>query len=126
MKVASEDVGGCQAYFSEVTTQPSGYSSYSQEEGPAFTDDDPARRDSVVNHFTNFLDCVRSGKWQDLHADILEGHLSSTICHLGNIATRLKRSLQFNPETETFIDDAEADKYLTKAYRSPYDLPDKA
>ena len=125
MKVASEDIGGCQAYFSNVTIQPSGYSSYREEEGPAFTDDDPARGDSVVNHFTNFLDCVRSGRWQDLHADILEGHMSSSICHLGNIACRLKRSLQFNPETETFMNDAEADTYLTKVYRSPYNLPDK-
>ncbi len=126
MKVASEDVGVCQAYYSKVTIQPSGYSSYSQEDGPAFTDDDdPATSDSVVNHFTNFLDCVRSRKWQDLNADILEGHLSSSLCHMGNIATRLKRSLEFNPETETFINDAEADTYLTKKYRSPYILPDQ-
>jgi len=125
MQVASEDVGGCQAYFSDVAIQPSGYSSYKEEEGPAFTDDDPATGDSVVNHFTNFLDCVRSRNQKDLKADILEGHLSSALCHMGNIATRLKRDLHFNPETETFINDAEADTYLTKVYRSPYTLPDK-
>ena len=56
-------------------------------------------------HFKNFIDCVRSGKWQDLNADILEGHLSTTLCHLGNIACRLKRTLQFDPNSEKFIDD---------------------
>jgi predicted dehydrogenase len=125
MNVNSEDVGKCQAYFSDVMIQPSGYSSYSEEMGPVFTDEDPATRDSVLNHFTNFIDCVMSGRWQDLHADILEGHLSSSLCHLGNIATRLKRSLQFNPDTETFFNDPEADTYLTKAYRSPNYLPEK-
>lgn len=125
MNVNSEDVGGCKVYFSNINLQPSGFSSYSEEEGPLFTNEDPATGDSVLNHFTNFIDCVRSGRWQDLHADILEGHLSSSLCHLGNIACRLKRTLQFNPETETFINDTEADTYLTKAYRPPIYLPDK-
>ena len=104
---------------------PSGYSSYTEEEGPVFRDQDPATGDAVLNHFTNFIDCVRSRRWQDLNADILEGHLSTSLCHLGNIACRVKRPLQFNPEEETFFDDAEADAYLSKAYRSPYVLPEK-
>ena len=37
-------------------------------------------------HFVNFLDAVRSRKAADLKADILEGHLSSTLCHLGNVS----------------------------------------
>jgi predicted dehydrogenase len=125
MKMDNEDVGECQTYLSDIKIQPSGYSSYKEEEGPVFSNEDPATGDAVVNHFTNFFDCVRSRKWQDLNADILQGHLSSSLCHLGNIACRLKRTLHFNPHAETFINDAEADTYLTKAYRSPYDLPDK-
>jgi predicted dehydrogenase len=125
MSIDNEDVGGCQTYLSEIQIMPSGYSTYKEEEGPAFSNEDPASSDAVVNHFTNFLDCVRSGKWQDLNADVLEGHLSSSLCHLGNIACRLKRSLRFNPHAELFIDDAEADTYLTKAYRSPCVLPEK-
>lgn len=124
MDIASEDVGKCQAHFSNIKLKPSGFSSYNEEIGPTFTNEDPATNDSVVSHFINFIDCVRSRKWQDLNADILEGHLSSSLCHLGNIACRLNRSLEFNPHAETFINDAEADSYLTKAYRSPYDLPD--
>ncbi len=125
MKIASEDVGGCQAIYSNVQMTPSGFSSYSEEQGPNFTDNDPARADSVVNHYTNFFDCVRSRNWQALTADILEGHLSTSLCHLGNIATRLKRSLRFNPHAERFVDDSEADSYLTKTYRYPYVLPEQ-
>lgn len=124
MNLQSEDVGGGQAYNGKIEIQPSGYSSYAETKGPKFTDDDPAKADPVVNHFMNFLDCVRSGKWQDLHADIMEGHLSSSLCHLGNIACRLKKELRFNPRDEKFINDSEADSYLTKMYRHPFVLPD--
>jgi predicted dehydrogenase len=41
------------------------------------------------DHFGNFIDCVRSRKVEDLSADILEGHLSSALCHLANISYRL-------------------------------------
>lgn len=41
------------------------------------------------NHFANFLDAVRSRKRGDLHADVLEGHLSSALCHTGNISHQL-------------------------------------
>jgi hypothetical protein len=41
------------------------------------------------SHFANFLDAVRSRKHIDLKADILEGHLSSALCHTANISYRL-------------------------------------
>ena len=41
------------------------------------------------NHFGNFVKAVRSRKIEDLNADILEGHLSSALCHVGNISYRL-------------------------------------
>jgi predicted dehydrogenase len=42
-----------------------------------------------AEHFANFIKAVRSGNKEDLHADILEGHLSSALCHMGNISYRL-------------------------------------
>ncbi|MCA9132409.1 MAG: Gfo/Idh/MocA family oxidoreductase [Planctomycetales bacterium] len=45
-----------------------------------------------VNHFANFIDCVRSRRREDLKAEILEGHLSTSLCHLGNISYRLGQS----------------------------------
>jgi predicted dehydrogenase len=41
------------------------------------------------DHFGNFLAAVRSRRHEDLHADIEQGHLSSALCHLGNISYRL-------------------------------------
>jgi hypothetical protein len=48
------------------------------------------------DHFANFIAAVRSRKVADLNADILEGHLSSALCHLGNISYRLGK--QSDPE----------------------------
>lgn len=41
------------------------------------------------NHFANFIKAVRSGRREDLNADILEGHQSTALCHVGNISHRL-------------------------------------
>jgi predicted dehydrogenase len=41
------------------------------------------------DHYANFIKAVRSRKSEDLHADILDGHLSSALCHLGNVSYRL-------------------------------------
>ncbi len=124
MNIRNEDEGKCQSHLSDIQLMPSGFSSYKEDIGPVFTNDDPATSDTVVNHFTNFINCVRNRKWEDLNADILEGHLSTSLCHLGNIACRLKRPLRFDPVGETFLDDAEADSYLSKVYRSSFELPE--
>ena len=44
------------------------------------------------SHFANFLKAVRSRKTSDLNADILEGHQSTALCHIGNISYRLGRN----------------------------------
>jgi predicted dehydrogenase len=44
------------------------------------------------SHFANFLKTVRSRKVSELHADILEGHQSTALCHIGNISWRLGAS----------------------------------
>ncbi len=41
------------------------------------------------DHYANFIDAVRSRKPEDLNAEIEEGHLSSALCHLGNISYHL-------------------------------------
>jgi hypothetical protein len=68
----------------------------------------------------NFLDCVKTRERPN--ADVEEGHLSATMCHLGNIATRLGRSLKWEPEAERIAGDEEANGWLTKAYRRPWRL----
>lgn len=45
--------------------------------------------DHRLAHFENFIQCVRNRKAESLKAEILKGHLSSALCHLGNISYRL-------------------------------------
>jgi predicted dehydrogenase len=45
------------------------------------------------NHFANFLKAVRSRRREDQNAEILEGHQSSALCHIGNISWRLGREV---------------------------------
>ena len=76
-------------------------------------------------HFKNFIDAMRSRKVEDLAADIEEGQRSTALCHLSNIAYRLGRQLQFDPNTESFVGDPQADQYLSRRYRAPYVVPEK-
>ncbi len=41
------------------------------------------------DHFGNFLGAIRSGRHEDLACDIEEGHLSASLCHMGQISWRL-------------------------------------
>ncbi|MBI1901108.1 MAG: gfo/Idh/MocA family oxidoreductase, partial [Planctomycetia bacterium] len=58
-------------------------------------------------HFENFVQAVRSRKHADLNADILEGHLSSALCHLGNISYRMGTKLAAAEIKERLSGDAE-------------------
>jgi predicted dehydrogenase len=71
-------------------------------------------------HLRNFLDCVRSRRRPN--ADVEEGHLTAVMCHLGNIATRLGRSLTWDAGAERVAGDDEANALLTTAYRAPWTL----
>jgi predicted dehydrogenase len=83
--------------------------------------------DKYVNmegpHYRNFLDCIKDGKRPN--ADIEEGHKSTRLCHLGNIALRVGRVLHFDDKTETLKDDPEANKLLGRTYRKGFEVPDK-
>jgi predicted dehydrogenase len=123
-----------------------------------------------VNHFANFIDCVRSRNSEDLKADILQGHQSSGLCHVGNISYRLGQPrtvtdiskqieaaglhpevhntfermtghlsshaidlnktklsagplLKIDSQSESFVDNASANRLLTRQYRKPFVVP---
>ncbi len=75
----------------------------------------------VAAHVQNFLDCVKSR--QKPNADIEIGHLSTRLCHLGNIAHRVGRKLTFDAAREAFDDAPEADKLLSREYSSRFEMP---
>ncbi len=68
----------------------------------------------------NFLDCVKSRRHPYQPAEV--GHRVSTIAHIGNIAMWTGRRLRWDPEREEFPGDAEANRYLDRAMRSPWTL----
>jgi predicted dehydrogenase len=76
-------------------------------------------------HFWNFIDAVKENRRELLKADILEGHLSASLCHLSNIAYRTKRQVIFDSSNESFPGDAEANSLLTREYRYPFVIPEK-
>jgi predicted dehydrogenase len=73
-------------------------------------------------HIRNFLDAVRSRKRESLNQEIYSGHISTVMCHAGNIAWRTGKKLRFDATTETF-DDAEANQYLGREHRKGFELP---
>lgn len=72
-------------------------------------------------HVRNFCDAIRIGA--KLNADALTGHLTSSLCHLGNVATRLGRSLAFNPQTEQVLGDDQANALMGREYREHWGKP---
>jgi predicted dehydrogenase len=80
---------------------------------------------STLPHVENFLKAVRSRKRSDLNCDILEGHISATLCHLANTSYRLGRSLEFDAEAENFGSDSEANAMLKRNYREGFVVPER-
>lgn len=120
-------------------------------------------------HHGNWIDAIRSRNPKQLHAEVLEGHLSAGLVHTGNISYRLgakkqpaqiKEALQsnkslaeafdrmaghldangvdiakdnvqlgvplkFDPQTERFIDNDQANQMVSRNYRAPFVVPEK-
>lgn len=57
------------------------------------------------------------------NADVEIGHRSVSVCHLANITRELGRRLKWDPKTETFPDDAEANSLLSRPRRKGFELP---
>lgn len=120
---AGQEVGNL-FYGSEGWLEISGstWKAFRRRERQPFAQSKDSERDRAT-HWANFLDAIRSGKDSDLHCDILEGHLSTSLCHLANISYRVGRSLKFDGKTETFVNDRDADALLTRNYRKPFVVP---
>jgi hypothetical protein len=72
------------------------------------------------DHYANFLECARTRQLPV--ADVEKGCRAVTICHIGNIAEWLGRPLQWNPQQESFVNDAEANRWLERPKRAPWNV----
>ncbi len=158
-------------YTDEGTVRDGRFFPKGKSEGVPIADfPPPGAPEQGPRHMRNFIDCVRSRKREDLTCEILEGHRTVTLAHLGNISYRLGtevpfdrqtkalgddkaflesfedvkryltdtahleltsstyrlgRSLQYDAQAEKFVGAPEADQLLTRAYRTPFFVPDQ-
>jgi hypothetical protein len=73
-------------------------------------------------HYQNFIDAVRADDRKLLTCDIHEGHLSSALPQLANIAYRTGHQLTFDGKSETFVNDKDADRLLSREYRKGFEV----
>ena len=103
-----------QSYLGPKNEKGQGGDTTGQDKGPSA---------GGMPHYQNFADAIRANNPKLLNCDILEGHLSSTLPHLGNIAYLVGRMLTFDGKAERFVNDAKADQLLTREYRKGFELP---
>jgi myo-inositol 2-dehydrogenase / D-chiro-inositol 1-dehydrogenase len=65
----------------------------------------------------DFIDSVKSREPTLEPAEV--GHRVTSLCHLGHIAIYLGRKLNWNPDTERFVDDSQADELITRTIHQP-------
>ncbi len=75
--------------------------------------------------FENFIFAVKSGKHSDLTCDVETGHMSTVLPLIANVSYRVGRELILDGKQESFIDDDEANKMLTRDYRDGFEVPEK-
>jgi hypothetical protein len=81
---------------------------------------DAAHKSNSWRHVRNFLDCMRS---RGTPVEPVEaGHRTASLCHLGNIAMKLRRKIHWDPEQEQIVDDPEAAAMLSRPMRAPWTL----
>lgn len=71
-------------------------------------------------HHNDWLECIKTRK--QCRANVEAGHRSATVCHLGNIAMRLGRPLEWDPVNEEFAGDPAANMLTDKPFRAPWRL----
>lgn len=90
-----------------------GWKVYGQKDSPA-----AGASDLLEPHLRNFVDCIKTR--DETACGIETGHVSSALCHLGNLAYRLGRSINVNPVSGSITDDTAARQFAAREYRAPW------
>jgi hypothetical protein len=77
-----------------------------------------ARTQRPLSHVRDFLDCVKSRRPTIANPVVM--HRSMTTVHAANICMWLKRNMRYDPVKEEFINDEEANRFLSRAMREPW------
>ena len=85
-----------------------------KEESESATIDTMGEGSLTVSHISNFFDAIR--KDEELRAPIVDASVSTMLCHLGNIAHDVGRTIYIDPSTSKIIDDEEAMSHWKREY----------
>jgi len=97
-----------------------GFQAFKGESNEMIMEERPERgADATGLHMRNFLSACRSRNYGNLHDGLKNAYLSASLCHLANISYRVGRQLTLETGPR-FVNDAEANKLLTREYRKPY------
>ncbi|MFN0055682.1 MAG: Gfo/Idh/MocA family oxidoreductase [Planctomycetales bacterium] len=72
------------------------------------------------DHMRNLFECIKD-RTQPI-SDVETHHRSMTTCHLANIAIRLGRKLEWDPEKEQIVGDKEAQSFQAREQRKGYEI----
>jgi predicted dehydrogenase len=126
-RLEGENVIGNLFYGSEgwMALNVHGFQVYKGHQSEKIMEGKSNLKDDTAPHIENFLEAVRSRDCNCLNADIEVGVTSTNLIHLANASYRVKRLLKYDDTNHCFVNDDEANAYLTRQYRPPYLVPDK-
>jgi hypothetical protein len=107
--------GSADGYAAPDVSSPELLSEYDQVVGEYV-----ARTGRSLDHMRNFLDCVKSREQTVANPVVM--HRSMSTVHAANICMWLCRDLEFDPVTETFKNDDEANRLRARAQREPWTI----
>lgn len=88
---------------------------------PPATGEATGRYETAIPHQVNFIEAIKLRKDPQVPVEI--GHRTCTVCNLGNIAYELARPVKWDPATEKFVNDPQAEAFYHRQYRDGYVLP---
>jgi len=72
------------------------------------------------NHMGNFFECIKD-RTQPI-SDVYTHHRSMTTCHLANIAIRVGRKIEWDPEKEQIVGDKDAQSFVAREQRKGFEI----
>lgn len=91
-----------------------------EDAGPALEQRHVQGEEPSALHAAHFIRCLRESERP--RSDALTGHRSSLIAHLGNVSYKAGRKIWWDAEKEICLEDRQANRYLGRVARAPWDL----
>lgn len=71
-------------------------------------------------HMLNFMECIKTRKQPA--SDVVSHNRMLNVCHAINVAMRLGRAVEYDPKTETFGSDEQANSFIAREQRKGYEI----